>query len=163
MPAKAVSEMCQTPRSTESPFSITLLYAQTPGCLSPAVNCIISPAVRCVGVWECSSTSPSPVVYGQAIPSASKHCLLRLESAGLGEGAPENWMGKLNRHRFVSAQSAIKGISLAKSHSLPKSEPVQFNCLRVLRGTHLFLSVLWSQVSTRGKEGTEWQGRENNG
>ena len=82
--------MSQTPRSTECPFSITLLYAQTPhGSLYSVVNYIIFSVVL-MGVWECSNTSPSPVMYGQAISSASKHCLLQLESACLGEGAREN-------------------------------------------------------------------------
>lgn len=90
MPDKAVSEMSQTTRSTESPFSITLLYAQTPhGSLPSVVNYIISSVVL-MGVWECSSTSPSPVMYGQAVSNASKHCLLWLEWACLGEGAQEN-------------------------------------------------------------------------
>lgn len=65
MSDKAVSEMSQTPRSPESPFSITLLYAQTPqGSLSSVVNYIISSDVL-VGLREFSSPSPSPVTYSQ--------------------------------------------------------------------------------------------------
>lgn len=62
---------------------------------------------------------------GQAISSASKHCLLWLESACLGEGSQENEMCKSTGIALFQLQSSVKGISLAKTHTLSKLEPVQ--------------------------------------
>lgn len=122
IPNEAVSEMSQTPRSTESPFSVAHLCAQTPqGSLSLG-NYIIS-CIVLMGVWECSCTSPRPVMYGQAILSASKHCLLQLESACLGGVLRKSKCTNLTGIDLFQ-QSLVKGIFLAKTHTLSKLEPV---------------------------------------